>query len=187
MSQIWFYLVPQWFCWLTVTVPLVTKKALFSKLALNSLLWVFLIIFAWLPCAVVIIWERESYFKFYFIPLICDKYKYRNKAAYVNNRDVWNYRIFAFLQKLQVDSISADSNYFFPPSNHHTAQKSVGICVPLDGKSYREYRLPLENLHTLGPSLLFLHPERPQGHLSIWEVITASQINCNMSTMSAVD
>lgn len=90
------------------------KKAPFSKLALNSLLWVFLIIFAWLLCAFVIIWEWGSSFKFYFIPFKCDKYKYGNKAAYVNNRDVWNCGIFAFLQKPQeVANISADGNYFF--------------------------------------------------------------------------
>lgn len=101
-----------------------------SPILKPSLLWVFLTIFAWFPCAFVIIWEWESYFKFHFISFKCDKYKYRNKAAYVNNRDVWNYRIFAFLQKPRVDSISSDRNYFFHPQII-TQHKNLPVFVYL--------------------------------------------------------
>lgn len=89
------------------------KKAQFSKAAPNSLLWVFLIIFAWLLCAFVLIWEYLLLNSILFL-FKCDKYKYGNKAAYVNKKDVWNCGIFAFLQKPQeVASVSADGNYFF--------------------------------------------------------------------------
>lgn len=89
------------------------KRAQFSKAALNSLSRVFLVIFAWLLCAFVVIWEYLLLNSILFLLNVAN-INTENKAAYVNKRDVWNYGIFAFLQKPQeVANISADGNYFF--------------------------------------------------------------------------
>lgn len=112
VPQTWFQLVLQWFCSLTVTVPLVKKKKKNnSKLALNSLLWVFPIIFAWLLCG---LWSFGSE------DLLLNSILFLSNVTNINMETkrhtliIEMCEIVGFLQKPQeVANISADGNYFF--------------------------------------------------------------------------